>query len=183
MSEHDPRYYLQNSRVLADCRQVQEAITRMAAEINGHYGDRPIVLLVVMTGAMVPAVWLASRLQMPVLLDFLHVTRYDGATEGGEIAFRIPPRLDLAGQDVLVVEDIFDVGLTLQAVLGWCRDQGARSVRTAVLVRKLHDRETTGHRPEFIGLEMEDCYLFGCGMDVHEHWRHIDEIRALELPE
>ena len=182
MSKRDPRYYLEHSRVLASRSEVRDAVGRMAEEINAHYGDRPLVLLVVMTGAMIPAVWLAPQLRMPLRMDFLHATRYDGGTEGGEIQFRVAPRLSLDGQDVLIVEDIFDVGLTLQAVVAWCRAQGARSVRSAVLVRKLHDRETTGESPEFIGMDMEDHYLFGCGMDVFEHWRHLDEIRGLELP-
>jgi hypoxanthine phosphoribosyltransferase len=53
-------------------------------------------------------------------------------------------------------------------------------VNSAVLVRKVHDRETTGELPAFIGMEVEDKYVFGCGMDVYEYWRQLDEIRALE---
>lgn len=181
MSEQEPRKYLERSVVLATRREVHAAVARMAAEINQHYGDQSIVLLIVMTGAVLPAAWLAARLEMPLQVDFVHATRYEGATEGGEIQFRVPPRLDLQGQHVLVVEDIFDVGLTLRSITSYCRSQGARSVRSAVLVRKLHDRETTGHTPEFIGLDIGDHYLFGCGMDIHEHWRHLDEIRALEV--
>lgn len=176
----DPAELLANSSLLASSQEVQEALSRMAAAINAHYGGRPIVLLVVMTGAMMPAAWLATRLKMPLVLDFVHATRYDGATEGGEISFRVAPRFDLAGEDVLVVEDIFDVGLTLQAITRYCRERGARSVRSAVLVRKIHERATTGEVPDFIGLDVEDRYIFGCGMDVYEHWRHLEEIRALE---
>jgi hypoxanthine phosphoribosyltransferase len=62
----------------------------------------------------------------------------------------------------------------------YCASRGARSVNSAVLVRKIHDRETTDRLPRFIGMELEDRYLFGCGMDAYEHWRHLDEIRALE---
>lgn len=180
VKEKDPREYLEHSTVLATRGEVDAAVARMAAEINGHYGDRPIVLMVVLTGALMPAAWLAERLTMPLRMDFIHATRYDGTTEGGEITFRVPPRLDLAGQDVLIVEDIFDVGVTLQSIVRHCRAEGARSVRSAVLVRKLHDRPTVGEAPEFIGMDIEDRYIFGCGMDVYEHWRHIAEIRALE---
>ena len=176
----DPAALLKGSTVLATRQEVQDSLVRMAAAINAHYGDRPIVLLVVMTGAMMPAAWLATRLRMPLVLDFIHATRYEGGTEGGKISFRVAPRFDLAGQDVLVVEDIFDVGLTLQAITRYCREQGARSVRSAVLVRKIHERATTGEVPDFIGLDVDDRYIFGCGMDVYEHWRHLEEIRALE---
>jgi len=176
----DPAALLERSSVVASRQDVQAALARMAAAINAHYGDRTIILLVVLTGAMLPAVWLASRLRMPLLLDFIHATRYNGGTKGGEIHFRVAPRLDLKDQDVLVVEDIFDVGLTLRAIVHYCREQGARSVRSAVLVRKLHERDTTGETPDFIGMDVEDRYIFGCGMDVYEHWRHLEEIRALE---
>jgi hypoxanthine phosphoribosyltransferase len=180
MSEPDPREILRRSSIVATRREVQAAVSRMADEIDAHYGDVPIVLLVVMTGALMPAAWLAARLNMPLRMDFVHASRYDGATEGGEMQFRVPPRLDLSGQDVLIVEDIFDVGLTLQAIIRHCEERGARSVRSAVLVRKLHERATTGYLPDFIGLDLEDRYLFGCGMDAYEHWRQLDEIRALE---
>jgi hypoxanthine phosphoribosyltransferase len=176
----DPHDWLSQSSVLASREDVEQALARMAQAVNAHYGRRPVTLLVVLTGAMLPAAWLAPRLGMPVRMDFVHVTRYDGATEGGDIHFRIPPRLALAGEDVLIVEDIFDVGLTLQAISRYCEAQGARSVRSAVLVRKLHERGTIGDLPDFVGLEVDDRYIFGCGMDIHEHWRHLDEIRALE---
>lgn len=176
----DPAALLASSSLVASRQEVQDALARMASAINAHYGERPIVLLVVMTGAMMPAVWLAARLNMPLVLDFVHATRYRGGTEGGEISFRVAPRFDLAGQDVLVVEDIFDVGLTLQAITRYCREHGARSVHSAVLVRKIHERATTGEVPDFIGMDVADRYIFGCGMDVYEYWRQLEEIRALE---
>jgi hypoxanthine phosphoribosyltransferase len=139
-----------------------------------------ITLLIVMTGAVMPAAWLAAKLRMPLQMDFVHATRYAGQTEGGEIEFRVPPRLNLEGHDVLIVDDIYDIGLTLQMIETYCESRGARSVKSAVLVRKIHDRATTAKRPEFIGMEVQDKYIFGCGMDAYEHWRHLDEIRALE---
>jgi hypoxanthine phosphoribosyltransferase len=176
----DPFKLLDRSTVLATREDVDAAIDRMAAEINEYYGDRPIILLIVMTGAVMPAAWLSSRLKMPMEMDFVHATRYTGQTEGGEIEFRVPPRLNLQGQDVMIVDDIYDIGLTLQMIEKYCESRGVRSVNSAVLVRKIHDRKTTGQLPEFIGMEIEDKYLFGCGMDVYEHWRHLHEIRALE---
>ena len=180
MDKTDPRKLLENSTLLAGKEQVEAAVERMAKAINAFYGDREIVLLIVMTGAVMPAAWLASKLKMPLQMDFLHATRYSGQTAGGEIEFRVPPRLNLEGHDVLIVDDIYDIGLTLQMIERYCLSRNARSVNSAVLVRKIHDRETTGKRPAFIGMEVEDRYIFGCGMDAYEHWRHLDEIRALE---
>jgi hypoxanthine phosphoribosyltransferase len=179
MTEINPREILKSSTLIADQREVKMAVDRLAEAVNAYYGDREIILLIVMTGAVMPAAWLASKLKMPIQMDFVHATRYAGQTEGGEIEFRVPPRLNLEGHDVLIIDDIYDIGLTLQMIEGYCESRGARSVNSAVLVRKIHQRGTTGKLPKFIGMEVEDKYIFGCGMDVYEHWRHLDEIRAL----
>ncbi|RLE17831.1 MAG: hypoxanthine-guanine phosphoribosyltransferase [Actinobacteria bacterium] len=180
MTEINPRDVLKNSTLIADRQEVKAAVDLLGEAINAYYGDREIILLIVMTGAVMPAAWVASKLKMPVQMDFVHATRYAGQTEGGEIEFRVPPRLNLEGHDVLIIDDIYDIGLTLQMIEGYCESRGACSVNRAVLVRKIHDRETTGTLPKFIGMEVEDKYIFGCGMDVYENWRHLDEIRALE---
>ena len=180
MTEINLREILESSTLIADKREVEAAVEFLGEAVNAHYGDREIILLIVMTGAVMPAAWLAAKLKMPVQMDFVHATRYAGQTEGGEIEFRVPPRLNLEGHDVLIIDDIYDIGLTLQMIEGYCESRGARSVNSAVLVRKVHDRETTGTLPKFIGMEVEDKYIFGCGMDVYENWRHLDEIRALE---
>lgn len=180
MNGPDPRVLLDRSSLVASRDAVRESVERMAAEVNAYYGERPILLLVVMTGAVMPAAWLAARLRMPLRMDFVHATRYDGSTEGGEIRFRVAPRIELARQDVLIVEDIYDAGVTLDSIERLCREQGAASVESAVLVHKQHGRDTVGRVPRFVGLEVDDRYIFGCGMDAYEYWRQLDEIRALD---
>jgi hypoxanthine phosphoribosyltransferase len=180
MNHPDPQALLASSSLIASAGDVQSAVERVADDINAYFGDRPIILLSVMTGAIMPSAWIATRLDMPMQMDFIHATRYTGQTQGGELEFRVPPRLNLEGEDILIVDDIYDVGLTLQLISRYCAARGAASVNSAVLVRKLHDRETHGELPRFIGMEVEDKYVFGCGMDAYEHWRHLEEIRALE---
>jgi hypoxanthine phosphoribosyltransferase len=181
MNQDNPQELLENSVIVTDKAEVRAAVDRLVQQINDYYGDRSIIVLVALTGGIMPAAWIASGLKMPLQMDFIHATRYTGQTEGGEIEFRVPPRLNLENQDVLIVDDIYDIGLTLQMIEKYCDSRGAKSINSAVLVRKIHDRKTTGQLPAFIGLEVEDKYVFGCGMDAYEHWRHLDEIRALEL--
>ena len=121
-----------------------------------------------------------SRLTMPLRMDFVHATRYSGQTEGGQLEFRVPPRLNLQDQEVLIVDDIYDVGLTLELIERYCLSRGARSVNSAVLVRKVHDRETAGVLPRFIGQDVEDKYVFGCGMDYRGTGRNLPGIYALK---
>lgn len=176
----DPMSLLEKSRVIYDRNQVFAAVDRMAAEINAFYGPEPIVMISVMTGAIIPATWLVTRLKMPVQMDFVHATRYRGGLYGAELEYRVPPRLDLEGKQVLVIDDIFDEGDTLAAIKGSCEKRKAKSVHMAVLVRKLHDRGLPRDFVDFIGLDVPDVYVFGCGMDAYEEWRHLDQILALE---
>jgi hypoxanthine phosphoribosyltransferase len=69
MTEMDPREILKNSTLLADSSEVRQAVERMAAAINEHYADQEIIFLIVMTGAVMPAAWLASKLTMPMQME------------------------------------------------------------------------------------------------------------------
>jgi hypoxanthine phosphoribosyltransferase len=178
---HDnPKSLLEKSSVVFNHEQVMEAVDKMADEINAFYGDEPIVMIAVMTGAIIPAAWLATRLKMPVQMDFVHATRYQSGLYGAELEYRVPPRMDLEGKRVLVVDDIFDEGDTLAAIKGSCEKRKAGSVHMAVLVRKMHDRGLPREFADFVGLDVPDVYVFGCGMDAYEEWRHLDQILALE---
>lgn len=176
----DPKSLLERSRVIADRETVAAAVEQLADDINAYYGDSSIVLIGVMTGAILPMAWLATRLKMPLTMDFVHATRYRGGLHGAELEYRVPPRLDLEGRDVLIVDDIFDEGNTLAAIKGSVEQRKAGSVRMAVLVRKDHDRGLPRDYVDFVGLDVPDVYVFGAGMDAYEEWRHLDHILALE---
>ncbi len=175
----DPQSLVDKAYVVHDAAAVNAAMDDLAAAINAHYGDRRLVLIGVMTGAILPMAWLATRLTMPLEMDFVHATRYRGGLHGHELEYRVPPRLSLEGRDVLIVDDIFDEGNTLAAIRGSVEKRNAASVKTAVLVRKLHDRGLDRDWCDFVGLDVPDVYVFGCGMDAYEEWRHLDHIVAL----
>jgi len=176
----DPQALLKNSRVLFNRDEVSAAVQKMADEINDFYGDQPVIMISVMTGAIIPAAWLATKLTMPMQMDFVHATRYRGGLYGAELEYRVPPRLDLEGKHILIVDDIFDEGHTLAAIKGSVEKRNAGSVKMAALVRKVHDRGLARDYVDFIGLDVPDVYVFGCGMDAYEEWRHLDEILVLE---
>ena len=175
----DPRDLMKNSRVLFSRDEVSAAVQKMADEINGFYGDKPLVVVSVLTGAIIPAAWLVTKLKMPIQMDFVHATRYRGGLYGAELEYRVPPRLNLENKDVLIVDDIFDEGNTLAAIKGSVESRKAHSVKMAALVRKDHDRGLPRDFIDFVGLDVPDVYVFGCGMDAYEEWRHLDEILVL----
>ena len=158
---------------------VAAALDRLASRISAALAGRNPVVLAVMTGGVVPAVRLQRRFDFLHQLDYVHATRYVGGTRGGEVQWLAHPRLPLKGRSVLIVDDILDEGFTLRAIQGYCREAGARSLHTAVLTRKRHDRVVPGVEADFVGLEVPDRYVFGVGMDYREYLRELDGIYAL----
>jgi len=176
---HDIRQVRDQAERLYSQHQVEAALDRMAADITKAIGDSDPLLLCVMTGGLVAASELFTRLQFPVQLDYLHATRYQGTRGGSELKWITRPAQTLQGRSVLVVDDILDEGLTLAAILGYCREQGASAVYSAVLVEKLHQRKASDLRADFVGVQVEDRYVFGYGMDYHGYWRNLRGIYAV----
>jgi hypoxanthine phosphoribosyltransferase len=171
---------LRRAELLADPARVRRALDAMAAEIRRDLGEHDPVVLAVMIGGLLPAAWLVERLSFPLQLDYVHATRYRGGTQGSaELEWIARPRTSLQGRSVLVVDDILDEGYTLDAILEDCRDRGADQVRSAVLIDKQHPRRYKNMQADYVGLKLEDRYLFGCGMDFHEHHRQHPGVYAL----
>lgn len=165
------------AELVADAETVDRALARLAAALQPLVDAGDCVLLAVMVGGMIPAVRLAGLLRGDFLLDYCHVTRYRGGRRGGEPAWLQPPGATLQARTVIVVDDIYDEGVTLAYVAAECRRLGAARVVTAVLARKrLAGPARPG--PDHAGLDVPDRYVFGCGMDLEHRWRHLRGIYA-----
>lgn len=169
---------LREAELLRPPEQVEIALDRLAVAITDRLGDCNPLVLVVMNGAFIPGALILSRLRFPLQVGYLHATRYRGGIRGGTLDWIAPPPPAVAGRTVLVVDDIFDEGNTLKAILEAVRRRGATAVYSAVLANKRHNRKTPGLHVDFVGLEVPDRYVFGCGMDYKEYWRQLPAIYA-----
>ena len=170
----------ETARQLVSSAQVRAALDRMAASAGEVLAKENPLVLAVMNGGAFTAVELCQRLDFPHELDFVHVTRYDGGLVGGELSWRAWPDRDLSGRAVLVVDDIVDHGDTLDAICERLRRGGAGQVYVAVLVIKRLDQPRVRMDVDFAGLEVEDVYVFGCGMDYKGYWRGLTGIYAVD---
>lgn len=171
----------QNAECLFNSEAVEKALDKMALEITEQVGGTNPILLCVMSGGVVPAAGLLRRLDFPLQLDYLHVTRYRGKTEGGDLHWRNEPRLSLQDRTILVVDDILDGGVTLAEIVAYCEKENAKTIYTAVLVVKEREREARGwQQADFVGLRTTDRYLFGYGLDYKEYLRNAPGIFAVK---
>lgn len=170
---------LPKSDALFDRATLVQAIERMGAEITAALDGERAVFLAVMNGALVFSGELALAISTDVELDYVHATRYRGATSGGELHWLRRPKADLQGRTVLLVDDILDEGHTLSAVRDACLALGARRVLVATLCSKQHARRVRGIAADFNGVEVPDRYVYGYGMDYHDQGRNLPAIYAL----
>lgn len=160
--------------------QVENALAKMAKEIHDELCDSNPLFLCVMVGGMIPASGILAHIDFPLELDYIHATRYQGQTRGGQIAWKNEPSTDLAGRTVLIIDDILDGGITLNEIQQYCQKKGANKIYTAVLVDKQGVRLPNGlEKADFTGLYVDDYYVFGYGMDYKNYLRNAPGIYAV----
>ena len=158
---------------------VNGALRRLGGEIEARLRDQYPLVLCVMGGSVVFTGQLLPLLHFPLEFDYLHVTRYDGATRGGDLQWKVMPRQPIAGRVVLVLDDILDEGHTLAAIRERLLLEGAAAFYCAVFTEKETGRPKP-IKPDFVGLQVPDRYVFGFGMDVESAWRNLPAIYALK---
>jgi hypoxanthine phosphoribosyltransferase len=171
----------QEADLLFSSAQVDQAINRMAEAISDALSDQNPVVFCVMNGGLVITGQLLTRLNFPLEASYLHATRYRNTTSGHSLEWKVPPMSAFRGRPVLIIDDILDEGHTLVEIMEHCRHEGASAVYAAVLIDKRHDRKAQpGLKAEFTGLEIEDRYIFGYGMDYKGYWRNAPGIFAVK---
>lgn len=171
---------IEEAECLYSFDEVNQALDKMAGEITADLRDSNPLVLCVMTGALITTGHLLTRLHFPLEIDYIHVTRYRGAMRGGDLHWMVEPRRELRGRNILVVDDIMDGGLTLSAIIDYCNQAKAQSVRTAVMVSKNREREAgVNFEPTYVGVTTEDKFLFGFGLDYEEYLRNVPGIYAV----
>lgn len=176
--DQDQSFHPDRVDTICDVHAVNTAYEHLAQAIDRDFSSRNPLLIAVLLGGLIPAGQLLPRLKFPLQLDYLHATRYRGETLGGALYWQAEPVASMAGRSVVLIDDILDEGYTLKAIREYCHDAGAREVATAVLARKRRDR-APAVEADYVGLEVPDRYVFGCGMDLHEAHRQWPAIYAL----
>jgi hypoxanthine phosphoribosyltransferase len=171
--------FLRDSDLITSAAEVQAAVDRLAGEIEHALGKRYPLVLAVMGGAVVFAGQILPKLRFPLDFDYVHASRYGTATRGAGIEWRVRPPDMVKGRAVLVLDDILDHGETMAAIKKGLLELGADSVQCAVLVEKRLDTKKPVSA-DFVGLQIPDRFVFGCGMDAKGYWRNLPEIRAMK---
>ena len=165
-------------QVLVTEEQIQQSIARLADDIRAREGHKPLTVIAVMTGSIIFLADLVRKLDMPLRVGVIQARSYSGMERGSlEINSEMLP--EIAGRDVLVLDDIFDTGHTLLEVLSLLDEYKPNSLRSAVLVLK-RGKQRVHLRPDYVGLEIPDVFVVGYGLDYNDAYRNLPYLAALE---
>lgn len=169
-------------RILLGEEEIQSRVSALAARIEADFSGRTLSVVAIMDGGLFFVADLLRRINLPIRLHTISASSYHGGTQtSGEVRVPWPAGLDLAGQHVLLLDDILDTGLTLGAVQDRILSQNPASLRTGVLLSKRRARRRDVPA-EYAGFEIADEFVVGYGMDFEGKFRNLPCIGILKLP-
>ena len=160
--------------------QLKQGVQRVAAEITDGYKGRPLTIIGILTGSVVMLADLIRLLEMPLRVGVLQARSYHGATTTrGELKIYDELMPDITDRDVLLVDDIFDTGHTLEQVTERMKALRPRSIRSLVLLLK-EGRQEVAIEPDFVAFRIPNEFVVGYGLDYEDEYRNLPFLAALE---
>ncbi len=159
--------------ILINEAEILERVRQLGRQIEADYQGKPLTIVAVLTGSLIFLSDLIRQIQIPHRVALLQASSYRGATTvASSLTINEGFLPEVAGRDVLLLDDILDTGHTLATLLRWMSERGAHSVRTAVLLRKI-GRQEVHLEPDYCGFEIPDVFVVGYGLDYDDDYRHL----------
>lgn len=160
--------------------QIAERVRDLGAQIARDYKDRQLVLVCVLKGSFIFASDLARAIDLPLRVDFLGVRSYGEGTESsGVVEITQDLSRPIAGEDILLVEDIVDTGLTIAHLMDLFRTRQPKSVKVCSLLHK-PARARVDVKIDYLGFTIEDKFVVGYGLDFAQRYRNLPFIGVVE---
>lgn len=160
--------------------QIAQRVSELAKAMSADYAGADLVLIGILRGAFVFLADLIRELTVPAGIDFVGAASYGAHSEtSGQVMITKEPQLALAGRDIVLVEDIEDSGITLQAIFNKLRELGPRSIRICTLLDK-RERRLVDLPLDYVGFTIDRGFVVGYGIDFAERYRCLPDIYRLE---
>jgi hypoxanthine phosphoribosyltransferase len=165
--------------MLIDESQIRDRLRVIGREIEESYRNKPLTIVAVLTGSLIALADLVRCIRIPLRISLVQASSYRGrTTTATTVVLNEAFAPDVAGRDVLLLDDILDTGQTLSALAEHLKDRGAATVRTAVLLRKI-GRQVVPIEPDYCGFVIPDAFVVGYGLDFNDEYRHLPYVGVL----
>ncbi len=165
---------------MIDADEISTIVARLGQEISQDYEGRNPILLNLLKGGVVFLADLIRQLEIPHMIEFMHVTSYEnGTSSSGQVKIVDDLTCSVENRDVLIVEDVIDTGTTLAYISNMLHLRKPRSVEICTLLRK--DVETDSRVSiRYVGKEIPNVFVVGYGLDYDERFRNLPYVARLE---
>lgn len=168
------------ARVLFGADEIRERVSDIAAAITRDYEGRSPILVGVLKGSSLFLSDLVRAIRLPVRIDFMSISSFGGAAEkSGRVRIVKDMDQDIGDQDVIMVEDIVDTGLTASYLLSTLQSRSPRSLEVCTLLDK-SARRIAPLAIKYRGFDCPDRFVIGYGLDIQEMFRNLPDILAVE---
>ncbi len=151
------------------------AIERISEAVNKDYGDSSPLFLCVLNGSFMFAAELLKLYKGPCEISFIKLSSYTGTSTTEEVKTVIGLNEEIAGRDIIILEDIIDSGITIAHLVDDLTKYKPQSIRVATLLLK-PDAVRTGIQPDYVGLEIPNDFIVGFGLDYNGFGRNLKDI-------
>jgi hypoxanthine phosphoribosyltransferase len=181
MTSHAVDLHEDVAEVLLTEEQISARVAELGARISADYRGRTLTLVSVLKGSLPFMADLMRAIDLPLRIDLMEVSSYGGATTESSGLVRILKDLSasIAGEDVLIVEDIIDTGLTLNYLIRYLRGKNPATLRICTLLDK-PARRLVEIPVDYIGFEIPDQFVIGYGLDYGEVYRNLRFVGVLK---
>jgi hypoxanthine phosphoribosyltransferase len=167
------------SEVLFDQNQIERRVREMGDEISRDYAGRKPLFVGILKGACMFLADLIRSVHLPVALDFIALASYGSATESsGQVQLLKDLESSIEDQDVVLVEDIVDTGLTLTYLMHNLESRNPRSLKIAALLSK-PSRRVVDVKVDYVGFEIPDKFVVGYGLDFAQNYRNLPYVAVI----
>nr|WP_303652883.1 hypoxanthine phosphoribosyltransferase [Paludisphaera mucosa] len=159
---------------------LHDRVRELGGEVARDYAGKPLTIVAILTGSLMVLADLVRAVDVPHRIGLLHASSYRGAsTTSSTLIINENLAPDVVDRDVLLLDDILDTGQTLAALVDHIAARGAKSVKTAVLLRKV-GRQTVPIEPDYCGFTIPDAFVVGYGLDYDDDYRHLPYVGVLQ---
>jgi len=161
---------------LLTAEEITSIVKKLADQISRDYVGKELVLVCILKGAFMFLSDLVRYLKIPVKIDFVRLASYGSRMKtSGRIEITKDIELPIEGKEVLIIEDIIDSGHSLQFLKDRIILSNPHSVKICALLDKKARREVE-MEVDYLGIDVEDVFIVGYGIDFNENYRHLPEI-------
>ena len=167
-------------KILVSKEQIQKRVQELGKQLTKDYAGKKVVMVVLLKGAAHFATDLSEAMDIPVRMEFMVVSSYGNSTQtSGCMIIRLDIQDNIAGKDVLLVDDIIDSGMTFANIKKMLQAKHPASIKTVALCDK-KARRTTGFNADYSGFQIPDEFVVGYGLDYASEYRNLPYIGILK---